>query len=174
LADQWDLSYRNRKGKLVKKKKLTTAQVRELLKDEDFDLKAQGKRGDQAGYRALAACVEFEAVMRGRIAKERADRKTTKFQDLYKKLEEEEVKRQRWKGFRRMYESAGGFVMFLLYLALVVGALVAAGFAVKYGMNWLGTRWDKPVSHHQRAPELARADINLCSSSSQSASSANV
>src|SRR5262249_25550759 len=73
--DQWDLSYRNRKGKLVKKR-LSTAQVRELIKDDNFDLKAQAKRADQKNYRALATFTEFEAVLRGKIAKEEADRKS--------------------------------------------------------------------------------------------------
>jgi len=143
-SDFWDLSYRNTRGKLVKKR-MTTAQVREMLKDEDFDLKAQAKRGDQTSYRALATFVEFEGTLRGRIAKERADRKTTKFQDMYKKLEQDEVKRQRWKWYRRMYETAGGFVIFLFWLALIGALLVAAYFGIKYGMHYVGTFLDKPT-----------------------------
>jgi serine/threonine protein kinase len=155
-SDLWDLSYRNSKGKLIKKR-MSTDQVRELIKDDDFDLKAQAKRIDHVSFRALATYAEFEGVLRGKIAKERADRKTSKFQDMYKKLEEEEIRRQRWKWFRRMYESAGGFVIFLFWMALVGALLVAGYFGVRYGLKYIEKFMEKATAFHQSAPsELNR------------------
>lgn len=141
-SDLWDLSYRNSKGKLIKKR-MSIAQVRELIKDENFDLKAQAKRVDGGSFRALATYQEFEGSLRGKIAKDRADRRTTQFQNIYKKLEQEEEKRQRWKWFRRMYETAGGFVIFLFWLALIGAILFAVFLGIRYGFRYFNTFLEK-------------------------------
>jgi len=149
--DTWHLSYRNSQGRIVQKT-MNTVQVKELIRDDGFDLKAQAKQGDDGGFRALATYPEFESVLRGRIAKVRADTKTAKFQNIYKKLEREEISRQRWKWFRRLYEATGGWVLFLFYMAVLGVAIYLGYLGVKYGMAWLAKRWEKAIGQNLQAP----------------------
>jgi serine/threonine-protein kinase len=131
----WFLSYHTGEGKLVRKK-LTTDQIRELIRDPDFDLKAQASHDPKEGYRALATYQEFEHALRGRLEKARADRKTVKFKNIYQKIEKEQAAYKRWRWFRDLRRSAAGWVMFIIYLGVIGGVIVGGFFVVR---NYL---WD--------------------------------
>jgi eukaryotic-like serine/threonine-protein kinase len=130
----WYLSYHNSEGKLVRKK-MTTDQVRDMIRDPDFDLKAQASHDPKEGYRALATYSEFEHALRGRLEKARADRKTSKFKDIYKRIEKEQEQYKRWRWFRDLRRNAASWVMFLIYLG-VIGAVIAGGFFVVRNYLW--------------------------------------
>src|SRR5262249_13127581 len=85
--------YRTPEGPLVTRK-LTTGQVLELIESKDFDLMAKASRSAKGGFRALACYREFEPGFLSRVAKTGADRKTTEFRTLYKKIDEEDRQRQ--------------------------------------------------------------------------------
>jgi serine/threonine-protein kinase len=127
----WYLSYHTASGKLVRKK-MTTDQIRELIRDPDFDLKAQASHDPKEGYRSLATYAEFEHSLKGRLEKARADRKTAKFRGIYDKLEKEEAQWKRWRWFRDLRRSAASWVIFLIYLALIGGAIVGGYVLVRY------------------------------------------
>jgi eukaryotic-like serine/threonine-protein kinase len=137
----WYLSYRTRDGKLVRRR-MTTAQVRDLIKDEDFDLKAQASRSPDDEFRALATYPEFEAALRGRIVKLKADRKAAKFHNLYAKLEKEERSRQRWRWFTNLFRSFTGWVLFLVWVAVLAGLAYGGFLLIRFGLQYLGTKME--------------------------------
>ena len=137
--DAWYLSYNTSDGKLIRRK-LTTDQIRDLIRDPDFDLKAQASRDPKEGYRALATYQEFEHVLRGRLERARADRKTAKFKDMYKKIEKEEIQRKRWRWFRDLYRGAASWVVFLIWLVMIGALLVGGYFLVRFVIDFIGAK----------------------------------
>ena len=137
--DTWYLSYNTSDGKLVRRK-MTTDQIQDLIRDPDFDLKAQASRDPKEGYRSLATYQEFEHVLRGRLEKARADRKTAKFKDIYKKIEKEEVQRKRWRWFRDLYRGAASWVVFLIWLVMIGALLVGGYFLVRFAIDFIGAK----------------------------------
>jgi serine/threonine-protein kinase len=138
----WYLSYHTSEGKLVRRK-FTTDQIRDLIRDPDFDLKAQASHEAKQGYRALATYPEFEHALRGRLEKARADRKTVKFKNIYQKLEQEEASRKKWRWLRDLYRGAASWTVFLIYLAVLGGLLVGGYFLVMYLWQAVGAKYFK-------------------------------
>jgi hypothetical protein len=87
--DRWYVRYRTRQGHMVVRK-LTTAEVLELIEEDDFDVTAQGSRRSKDGFRALATYREFESVLLPRVTRAAADTRSRKLKDLYEKLSDEE------------------------------------------------------------------------------------
>jgi serine/threonine-protein kinase len=137
--DTWYLSYHTRDGKLLRRK-LTTDQIRDLMRDPDFDLRAQASHDPKEGYRALATYPEFEHVLRGRLERARADRKTAKFKDMYKQLEKEEIQRKRWRWFRDLYRGAASWTMFLIYLGVLAVVAVGGYFLVRILIDFIAAK----------------------------------
>jgi hypothetical protein len=74
---------------MLVQRKLTTAQVLELIRDEGFDLEAQASRRRHDGYRSLATYREFEAILLPRVTRAGADQaKGRKLRSLYQQLEQ--------------------------------------------------------------------------------------
>jgi serine/threonine-protein kinase len=138
-TDLWYLSYQARDGKMVRRR-MTTDQVRELIRDDGFDLKAQASQGADGAFRALASYPEFENALRGRIAKVRADRKAAKFHKLYENLEAEERRYQRWRWMRKLFLGLGSWVAFLIWMAIIAGLAVGGFFLFRMAFHWIGTR----------------------------------
>jgi serine/threonine-protein kinase len=141
----WFVSYHGHDGKPVRRK-LTTDQVRDLIRGENFDLKAQASRTLDGGYRALATYPEFESVLRGRIARARADKKTSKFQNVYEKLAKEEVQRQRWRKWKNLFISVGGFVKLLIWLGVIAVVGFVVFLLIKNGWHYVENFLSKATS----------------------------
>jgi serine/threonine-protein kinase len=122
--DYWYLKYEE-DGRSVTRK-LTEQQVIAMVKSPVFDQKTEASRSLKGGYRAIATYREFEPFLRGKISKERADRKTDKVQTLYKQIEKDYDRDQRRKGLRRFIQKLGNGVAMLIVLAIIA----AVGFAV--------------------------------------------
>jgi serine/threonine-protein kinase len=122
--DYWYLKFEE-DGRQVTRK-LTEQQVIALVKSPVFDQKTQASRSLKDGYRAIATYREFEPLLRGKISKDRADRKTDKVQSLYKQIEKDYDREQRRKGFRRFVQRLGNGISMLIVLAIIA----AVGFAV--------------------------------------------
>jgi serine/threonine-protein kinase len=138
-AESWFLSYKARDGKLVRRR-FTTQQVCEMIKSEGFDLTAQASKGTEGTFRALATYPEFESALRGKIAKNQAERKVAKFHKLYENLDKEERSYQRWRWIKRKILGFGSFVAFLIWMVIIVAIAVGIFFAIRYGYHWLGSR----------------------------------
>jgi serine/threonine-protein kinase len=91
-VDLWYVRYKTGRSQVVTRK-LTTAEVLELITVEDFDPSARASRTPGEGFRALATYREFEAAALGRAAKTGADRQAFRYRKLYKQIEEEDRQR---------------------------------------------------------------------------------
>jgi eukaryotic-like serine/threonine-protein kinase len=91
-GDVWQVRYRDRHGETVTRR-LTTAEVLDLIADEDFDLKAQGSSPSGSGFRSLASFREFRQVLLPRVTRAGADRKSKRLKALYQKFDEEDTPR---------------------------------------------------------------------------------
>ncbi len=125
-----------KKGNLVTNK-MTTAQVQELIKDRDFDPRAQASHRLKGGYRSIATYPEFEQALRGRLVKAKADRKAAKFQTMYQQIEKEQAQLERWRWFRNLFRNTMGWVTFLIWVAVLGGAGYVGYLLIRYGFRWL-------------------------------------
>jgi serine/threonine-protein kinase len=88
--DEWYLRFRTPDSKLSIRK-VTSAQVLQLIETGKLDSSAKISRRKADGYRALATYKEFEAAVLAKASKMSADAKTVKYRSLYKQIEEKEV-----------------------------------------------------------------------------------
>ncbi len=130
-------SFKNAQGKAVTKK-LTEEEVLGAIRSGSFTADTQLSRSLRGGYRALATYPEFEPTLRARMTKAAADRKGQKYRALYEQIEKEEKRRQRMRWLHNLYLRAGGFVGFVLWLAVVAGVCVGAYFLIRWALNEVG------------------------------------
>jgi serine/threonine-protein kinase len=130
-ADVWYLRYETAEGQPVQRK-LTHAELLELIKAGDFDPEAQASRSPAEGYRALATFRELEPLVLGRVAKSAADRQAAHYRKLYKQIEEEDERK------RERPEAPPPLVApYWVGVALRVGGVAAAVGAVLLVLRWL-------------------------------------
>jgi serine/threonine protein kinase len=89
-GDVWHVRYRDRDGQMVSQK-LTTAEVLNLIADEDFDLTAQGSSPSGGGLRSLASFREFRQILVPRVTRAAADRQSQRIKALYQQIDEEDT-----------------------------------------------------------------------------------
>jgi serine/threonine-protein kinase len=130
-------SFKNAQGKQVTRK-LTEEEVLGAIKSGSFGADTQISRSLKGGYRALATYPEFEPSLRARMTKAAADRKGQKYRAMYEQIEQEEKRRQRMRWLHNLYLRAGGFIGFLLWLAILAGACVGAYFLIRWAFNAAG------------------------------------
>src|SRR5262249_38966196 len=96
-ADVWHVRYKTAEGQAVRRK-VSTAQILELLQDESFDPLAKAAGDPKDGFRALATFREFEAAALGRVTKNVADRQAhrslSQRNKIYKQIEEQDRQRE--------------------------------------------------------------------------------
>ncbi len=119
-------------------KKLKKDQLVTLIKSGSLDATDQVSKSAKGGYRALGTYVEFTQYFKGALTKEKADKKSDKFRDMYKQIESEEKSRQRWRFIHNLYLKAGGLIGFLLWMCVVAGILVGGFFLVRWLLTYLG------------------------------------
>jgi serine/threonine-protein kinase len=119
-ADSWFLSYHTPAGKPIKRK-LTTAQIRELIKSKDFDLDAKVSRSLKGPYKNLGSFKEFEQVLTGRMVKAKAEKKTAQLKDVYQNILKQEKSYYRWRAIGNMFRTAGGMITFAIWLGILGG-----------------------------------------------------
>jgi serine/threonine-protein kinase len=139
FPDWWYVIYKTSKGKLVKRR-LTTGQVSELVKQPGFDLEAQGSHSQKGPFRSLATYREFQLAFRARLAKAQVKNTTSKYQRLYDQYEVDERRWQRWRKIRNLFRGAASWVLFLLVLAVVAAGAYLGYLAVRYGFQWLSIK----------------------------------
>jgi serine/threonine-protein kinase len=128
-ADVWYVRYKTPAGQKLQRK-LTTAEVLELIADEHFDPATRASHSPAEGFRALATYREFEPVALGRAAKSGADRQASRYRQLFKKIEQEDERKH-----GRVDQKAAAD-RYWLWISLQLGALVAA-----VGVGYLLLRW---------------------------------
>jgi serine/threonine-protein kinase len=129
-ADYWFVRFRTQDGQKVTRK-LTVGQVTEMLKHQHFDSKTKACRTLTGRYQPLGTFREFEHTIRGAAAQASADRKTEKFRQIYKQIEQEERSWHRWRAIRNYLNNLGGWFTFLVWMAILTGV----GYAI-YALLW--------------------------------------
>jgi serine/threonine-protein kinase len=131
-GDVWYLRSVTEKGKVVKRK-LTTAQIINLIKEKDFDIDCEASRTLKGPYRNLNYYREFQHALTGRLAQAKADKKTAEYKNMYENVlkDEHAFYRRRW--LKNMFRSATGLVSFLIFLAILG---VVAFFAVRWFFSY--------------------------------------
>lgn len=80
-------------------RKYTTAQLRELLQQRRLPPTVQAARSEDGPFRSVATYKEFRSLTLAAATKEGADRQTVRYRNLYRKIEDQEEKRDRsWRG----------------------------------------------------------------------------
>jgi serine/threonine protein kinase len=130
LADVWYVRYKTPAGQKLQRK-LTTAEVLELIQDEHFDPATRASHSPAEGFRALATYREFEPVALGRAAKSGADRQASRYRQQYKRIEEEAERKR-----GRAQEPAVAD-RYWLWISLQLGGLAAAVAAGYLLLRWL-------------------------------------
>ncbi len=111
-----------------KVRKLTQAQMKELIKTKQLDSTDEASKQAGTGYRALATFKEFELLFRAQVAQKKLERKTEKLQDKFQQIADEVDSYERKKWWSRFFHSVGGWVFFLIGMAI----LAAIAFAIWY------------------------------------------
>jgi serine/threonine-protein kinase len=135
-TDFWFLATKTASGKTLKRK-LTTAQILELIKDKSFDLSAQASRTLKGDYRDLASFREFEPSLRARLLRAKTDRKTQKFHEMYETILQEEKAYNRWRWFQNLYLNFTSWVTFVIWIATLAGVGFVIYFVAKLLIRYL-------------------------------------
>jgi serine/threonine-protein kinase len=112
-------------------RRLSRHQLRDLIKDPNFDLKAEGSRSQNSGFQPLTSYREFEPILRSRASKMLLDQKATRYKNQYAAIlkEEEEVQQEN--------QSTIQVRRFWVWIAPLVGLLVLTGLAY---LAWLAIK----------------------------------
>lgn len=93
-TDVWYVRLPTPSGKAMVRQ-LSTAEVIKLIAAKDFDAEATAaSRSRNEGFRSLATYREFQNLVLARTARSAVDEKTVRYRNLYKKIEEQEKKRE--------------------------------------------------------------------------------
>jgi serine/threonine-protein kinase len=132
--DDWFWSLVTPDGRPVTKK-LTTEQIRTLIKSGHLDPTAQLSKTAKSGFRAAATFPEFQGIFLSLKTATKANVKGAKYRDRYKEIEEEDARRRKWGWLSRLFKSAGSTLFGLLWIALILGLVGLAIFGVYKYMN---------------------------------------
>lgn len=122
----WYVASKAASGKIVKRK-MTTGQVNDLIRQKDTNLKGfVVSRTLKGPYKNLAYYKEFEHAIQGRLTTAKVDRKTEKLQNAYDKIlkEEKTYYLKRW--LRDKFRTATGLVTLAIFLAVLAGVIYFA------------------------------------------------
>jgi serine/threonine protein kinase len=132
--DDWFWSLVAPNGRPVTKK-LTTEQIRTLIKSGRLDPTAQLSKAAKSGFRAAATFPEFQSIFLSLKTATKANVRGAKYRDRFKEIEEEDARRRKWGWLARLFKSAGSTLFGLLWIALILGLVGLAIFGAYKYMN---------------------------------------
>lgn len=109
-------------------KKVTTEQLRALIKAGHLDADAEVSRSMKTGFRAAASYAEFQPYFKSRETTTAANVKGKKFKDKMKEIAEEDERRRKYGWMSRMFKSAGGTLLGLLWITLILAIVGGGGY----------------------------------------------
>jgi serine/threonine protein kinase len=125
--DVWYWNLVTKEGKPLTKK-VTSDQVRTLIKAGHIDPTAQLSRTAKSGFRAAATFPEFQSSFKTRETATKANVKGQKYRDQYKDLEAADARRRRWGWLTRSFKGLGGLLIGLLWIVLILGIVGIGGY----------------------------------------------
>jgi serine/threonine protein kinase len=131
VTNEWFVRFK-REGE-ISVRKLTTIQVKKMLEEGTIDPTAKASQQPKVGFRALATFKEFQGTALVKQAKKVADKESAKYRNLYKKIEENERKRDQEE---KKYDAPSYYSSLWAPGILIIGALTGA-IALIYLLMWL-------------------------------------
>jgi eukaryotic-like serine/threonine-protein kinase len=125
--DVWYWNMVTPEGKIVTKK-LTTDQVKALIKAGHLDQKAEVSKTKGGSYRHAATFMEFQGAFKAREAATKANIKGQKYKEQFKDIAAEYDRRKRWGWLSRTFKGVGGTLFGLLWIALILAIVGGAGY----------------------------------------------
>ena len=119
----WHLMLPSKDGKKMIAKKVTTDQLKTMAKTNSIDAKAQVSHTAKGGFRSIATFSEFQPLFRSKQTLDQANKKGEKYRDKFKELEAEDARRRKWGWVGRMFKGAGGRLLGLLWIAIILGVV---------------------------------------------------
>lgn len=117
---QWYVVQKGTDGK-PRKVKLTTAQIKQMLKVGTFDAKTKACTIDGSEYRPLGTIPEFADAAQVKNIKAQAEKKTEQFNQLYKQIDRQQKWRPWVKWFQGFFDGVKGLISLVIYLAVLAG-----------------------------------------------------
>jgi serine/threonine protein kinase len=130
--DVWYVRLKGPGGQAVLRK-YTTAQLQKKLTDGSIDPRVKASHSAKDGFRALATYREFEGTALSRASKAAADKSTVRYRNLYKKIEEQDRRRE-----ESARQPAGAWPPWL-GTVLTIGGIVLAVVLVGIFLYWVGS-----------------------------------
>ena len=125
--DVWYWNLVTPQGKVVTKK-VTTEQVRALIKGGHVDHQGQISKTMKSGFRGAATFPEFQGAFKARETATRANAKGQKYRDKFKELEAAYDQKKRWSWMGRMFSGIGGTLFGLFWIMLILAVVGVAGY----------------------------------------------
>jgi len=131
---RWYLSMKDHTGRSMTRK-LTTAGVIAMIKRGELHPETPASNELNSGYRPLGGYTQFHTLLHPKSEKDKADRKVAQFQQVYAQFDKEDKTRRRWRWIHNLFLSVGGFVKFVVWLAILAGICVAFYFGISWGLK---------------------------------------
>jgi serine/threonine protein kinase len=125
--DVWYWNLVTKEGKSATKK-VTSDQVRTLIKAGHIDPTGQLSKTAKSGFRAAATFPEFQGSFKSRETATKANVKGQKYRNQYQELEAEDARRRRWGWLSRSFKGFTGLVFGLLWIVLILGIVGIGGY----------------------------------------------
>jgi hypothetical protein len=127
--DVWFWNMVTPEGKKVTKK-LTTEQVRALIKAGRIDREADLGKTLKGDYRGAATFNEFQGAFMALEVATKANTKGAKYKSQMKELQDAYDRKQKYGWIGRTFGNAGRRLFGLLWILLILGVAVAGGYFV--------------------------------------------
>jgi serine/threonine-protein kinase len=127
-ADEWYVRVVLGNGE-IGVRKVTAGQLKKMVEEGTIDPAAQASRQRKEGFRSLATYKEFQGTAFVKQSKKAADMQTTKFRNLYKKIEEKERLRDEEE---RKHDPTPAYYSLLWKPSLLIGAGIGGAVLFLY------------------------------------------
>ena len=116
---EWFIQHTNAKKRTVVTR-MSTEQVRKAIAGKLLDLKARAKQSQSDSFLPLAQFPEFEKAMQQRIARAKSDQQGSGLKQIYKKLDEQDRRRKRWRFVSYHARGLMGWIGLVVMLAVLI------------------------------------------------------
>jgi serine/threonine-protein kinase len=115
-------------------KKVSAEQLRTLIKSGHLDPTSEISRHEKLGFRPAATFTEFQAYFKAREASTKANVKGHKYKSKMEEIVAEDERRRKYGWIGRLFKNVGGTVFGLIWIAVILGIVAAAGY---FGWKYL-------------------------------------
>ena len=125
----WYVKFTDVNGKTVVEK-LSTGRVLKMLAAGMLTAKAKAKMSAEGNYMPLSQFPEFTEAVEKQLTKKTEQFKKDDMKNLYKQVERDEKRRNRWRWLGNKWRGLVGMISLILWIA---GILIVVGLAIYFG-----------------------------------------